>query len=76
MQHMLLAINQRVLYFYIVMKTNQHQIMIELAPGDMEALRRKAAKKGLSLDAYILRIITSRACLTLKESSTGKGEAA
>ena len=48
---MLLVINQRVLYICLVMKTKQHQIMVELDPGAMEALRQEAAKNGLSLDA-------------------------
>ena len=73
---MLLVINQRVLYICLVMKTKQHQIMVELDPGAMEALRQEAAKKGLSLDAYILGIINRRACPSLKDSPTGKGEAA
>ena len=30
---MLLVINQRVLYICLVMKTKQHQIMVELDPG-------------------------------------------
>lgn len=58
------------------MKTNQHQITINLDLETMETLRRKAAKKGLSPDAYLLGILKRRACLSLKESSTGKGEAA
>ncbi|WP_153950630.1 hypothetical protein [Akkermansia muciniphila] len=58
------------------MKTNQHQITIELDLEAIEALRQKAAKKGLSLEAYLHGILKRRACLSLKESSTGKGEAA
>ena len=76
MQHMLLVINQRVLYICIVMKTNQHQIIVKLDLEAIEALREKAAKKGLSPEAYLFGILKRRACLSLKESSTGKGEAA
>lgn len=58
------------------MKTNQHQITITLDPEAMETLRRKAAKKGLSPDAYLLGILKREGDTILKESSTGKGEAA
>lgn len=58
------------------MNTNQHQIIVELDLEAIEALREKAAKKGLSPEAYLLGILKRRACLSLEESSTGKGEAA
>ena len=64
------------IFFCTVMKTNQHQITITLDPEAIEALSQKVAKKGLSPEAYLLGILKRRACLSLKESSTGKGEAA
>ena len=62
-------------YFCTVMKMSQHQITIELATEVRGALRQKAAKKGLSPEAYLLGIL-KQAGPILKESSTGKGEAA
>lgn len=55
------------------MKTKQHQITLDLAPGILETLKAKAAKAGKPLEEFISDLINKKALWVLKETLPGKG---
>lgn len=54
------------------MKTKQHQITLDLAPGILEVMKAKAAKAGKTPEEFISDILTKGARLALKEVLLGK----
>lgn len=55
------------------MKTKQHQITLDLAPGILEIMKAKAAKTGKAPEEFISDILTKGVHLALEEALIGKG---
>lgn len=53
------------------MKTKQHQITLDLAPGILETLKAKAAT-GKTLEEFISDFLNKAARRALKETLSGK----
>lgn len=54
------------------MKTQQHQITLDLAPDILEIMKVKAAKAGKSLEQLISDLLDKSARRMLKETLSGK----
>lgn len=54
------------------MKTQQHQITLDLSPDALAILKAKAAKAGKPLEEFISNLLTKGVHLALEEALTGK----
>ncbi len=54
------------------MKTQQHQITLDLAPGILGILKAKAAKAGKTPEEFISNLLTKGVHLALEEALIGK----
>lgn len=54
------------------MKTQQHQITLDLAPDALATLKAKAAKEGKTPEEFISNLLTKGVHLALEETLTGK----
>lgn len=55
------------------MKTQQHQITLDLNPDTLAILKAKAAKAGKTPEEFISDILTKGVHLALEEALIGKG---